>query len=584
MEERFMKSNPRSWCFRSVVGFAALLVIALPLAAQQGTGSTQKAPAPNSPEFTLTTSVNRVLLDVVVTDPRGNPVHGLTRDDFALEEDGKPQNVINFDAYNFDKGMDYTPPDVPPLQPNTFVNLPATPERGPLYVLLYDLVNIPSDDQIFARRQLVKFIDSKPAGARFAIFVSSDGLHLVQGFTSDQRELFAAVDPKGTRPHVPEIFLMGVNFGEGDKLATAAKLNAIARYLAPMPGRKNLIWIASQFPLSLFPSKDDTGAYREEIRKTLDLLASNQIAVYPVDVSGVVMAEEYEAPGGLGDNGIATDDREKGVQISNPNAITTEGHAAKIAAGPGASKTVASYMAQDEIARITGGKAIYSSNDVRHSLAEVTENGGNYYTLTYSSTNKNYDGSLRHIQLRMKDKGCRLSYRRAYYGPAAQQSEAAPVDTLSASMKHGAPEDHRLIFGVHVAPTGAPSRGTREQMASLEKAQNDGASAGRLKPIPLQVYTIDYTVMARQLQIAGSNSPELEIAAAAYDSDGRLLNSTVDKAMEGSPSPTAERNAYRIEQQLDVPLAAKYLRFAVRDDRTDKIGAMEILLPLAPEK
>jgi hypothetical protein len=54
-----------------------------------------------------------------------------------------------------------------------------------------------------------------------------------------------------------------------------------------------LIWFGSEFPLSLFPSESDPAEYREEAKKTLDLFANNQIAVYPVDVSGVMVAETY---------------------------------------------------------------------------------------------------------------------------------------------------------------------------------------------------------------------------------------------------------------------------------------------------
>jgi hypothetical protein len=103
---------------------------------------------PESPAYTLKTSVNRVLVDVTIADAHGNPVHGLHKDDFLVEEDGHSQTVLSFDAYNFDKGMDYTPPKLPVLPPDTFVDLPSNPERGPLYVLLYDLVNIPLEDQI----------------------------------------------------------------------------------------------------------------------------------------------------------------------------------------------------------------------------------------------------------------------------------------------------------------------------------------------------------------------------------------------------------------------------------------------------
>ncbi|MGC2162615.1 MAG: VWA domain-containing protein [Silvibacterium sp.] len=558
----------------------------------------------------MKTTVNRVLLDVLVTDAHGNPVHDLTRDDFTVQEDGRPQRVLSFDAHNFDGGMDYTPPNLPPLRPNTFVNLPSTPVRGPLYVLYYDLVNIPIENQVFARKQLVKFITEKPAGARYAIFVSSDDVHLVQGFTSNQQELFAAIDPKSSRPHVPEIFLMGTNFGQGDKLATASRLSFIARYLAGLPGRKNLIWLASEFPLSLFPTGEDTDAYREEVKRTLDLLADNQIAVYPVDTSGVVLTEVYAPSGAAGDSGIATDVREKGIVVplaSQPGGNSKSGAGAappvnKFAGGPGVSLTVSSYMVQDEIARVTGGEAIYSSNNVQQSLARVTENGGNYYTLSYSPTNKNYNGALRHIHVQLAENEYHLSYRRAYYGimsdaPSAETKSTKDNlaqksgDPFSAYMEHGAPTVHQLVFGVHLRTLGLPAQGTREQMESIARQTtlmnaNDKLIAKSLRSVPLQTYAIDYTVMARQLQTLGETAPDIEIAAAAYDSDGRLLNATVNKVAENktsAPGKSMQEDAYRMEQRIDAPLAAKFIRVAVRDAGTGRIGAMEISLPLAPE-
>jgi VWFA-related protein len=557
---------------------AMLACIGVPLAAQQGAEAASSGQAAISPQFTLRTSVDRVLVDVTVTGAHGAPVHGLTRDDFTVEEDGQPQTVLSFDAYNFDTGMEYVPPNLPPMQPNTFVNLPASPERGPLYVLLYDLVNIPQEDQAYARAQLIKFIKAKPAGARFAIFVSSDGVHLVQGFTSDRQKLLAAVDVNGATPHVPEIFLMGANFGRGDRLAASARLASIARYLAPMAGRKNLIWFASQFPLSLLPIQDDTDAYREEVKATIDLLADTRIAVYPVDVSGVVVTESYAPSGDAGGAGITSDDRQKG--IPSPGTSTGSGGASPPPSkGPGYSLLAASYMAQDEIARMTGGEAVYSSNNLVGALERVTGDGGSYYTLAYSPSNKQFNGHLRRIEVRLKEGKYRLSYRRAYYGVSRPSSDEPANNPLSASMKYGAPEDHRLIFGVHLA-LASPDR-SGEQRINLSKPGNRKSS----KTAPAQAYTIDYTVMAQQLRAAGDTAPHFAIAAAVYDADGRMLSSVVNEAVEFDPPAAGQARAskaYRMGQHLDAPAGARFMRFAVRDLQTGKTGAMEITLPLAP--
>src|SRR5271165_2787729 len=68
-------------------------------------------------------NVRRVVLDVVVTDSKGQAVHGLTKEDFFVAEDGKPQQILSFDANGFGQAMDYVPPKLPPEPPNTFVNL-----------------------------------------------------------------------------------------------------------------------------------------------------------------------------------------------------------------------------------------------------------------------------------------------------------------------------------------------------------------------------------------------------------------------------------------------------------------------------
>jgi hypothetical protein len=94
----------------------------------------------------------------------------------------------------------------------------------------------------------------------------------------------------------------------------------------------------------------------------------------------------------------------------------------------------------------------------------------------------------------------------------------------------------------------------------------------------LQTYQIDYTIAARY--------PLLEIAAAAYDDDGKILNSAIQRVMEEreqfleAPKGGA---IYRVRQQFDVPVNAATVRVAVRDVATDNVGALEIKLPLAPD-
>ncbi len=569
-------------------------------------------------KFRLKTTVRRVVVDVVVTDAKGEPVHGLTEHDFTIDEDGRQQTVLSFEANGFKAGMDYLPPKLPGQPPNTFVNLPATPEKGPLYVLLYDLVNMDNDqtilnanqtqDQIRGRQQLVKFIQSKPEGARFAIYVWSDGLHMLQGFTSDRALLYAAIDPHSSRPHIPEIFLGGENFGRGEPHATVAIFRQLAADLDGLPGRKNLIWFSGTFPLTFSPGKDDGPQYTDQLKRTIDLLASNQIAIYPIDVRGVAV-ENWQGTNGIEKDGAVQSeryaggaappsDKTGGAIAGAPSAAEKSSHR-----GGGSSLIPASYFAQDEIAEQTGGHAFHGNNDLSALLNQATEAGVSYYTLTYSPTDLKYDGRARSIRVRLPEKGYHVDYRRSYYatdtaGPqqgatlrevSAKTAGAAEQrsDPLAVYLRHGAPAAHAVVFVAHVHPMGSPIKGIPESLpepgqeaAALSPAHKRAAKT----PVLLQKFAIDYTVMAHLSSSSAPGAVHLEFAAAAYDADGKVLSATANSAMETGVTATGQpAKAYRAQELVDVPVAATSLRFAVQDVDDGRIGAMEIKLPLAGE-
>ncbi|HZM48879.1 MAG TPA: hypothetical protein VFE68_00215, partial [Vicinamibacteria bacterium] len=57
-------------------------------------GMVARAQTPAPPEFP--SEVALITVDAVVVDATGQSVDGLTRDDFAVEEDGRPQDIVNF--------------------------------------------------------------------------------------------------------------------------------------------------------------------------------------------------------------------------------------------------------------------------------------------------------------------------------------------------------------------------------------------------------------------------------------------------------------------------------------------------------
>jgi VWFA-related protein len=536
--------------------------------------------------------VRRVPIDIVVTDKQGNPVKGLRKEDFTVTEDKKPQKILSFEY--FDSAQTFTPPKLPPMPANTFINLPKVTEQGPLYILYYDMVNTPPDDQMSFRKQLFDYIDHAQPGTRMAVFVNATGLHMLQGFTSDHELLKAALLTKGPGPHMPDVFEDARNYGQNDAGAALSNLHFIADYMSGIPGRKNLLWLSVSFPIPVGPLVTGVNAQQggvgggfssstmqindlslllqKSIKETYAAMMRSQIALYPIDVCG--------------------------INCDSP----------------------AKNQYEDTIAADSGGHAYYANNRTVELIDKAVSNGENYYSVSYQPTNTKYDGLERDIVITMpnfKKSGYTLSYRTLYFGVSDDdvQTEHKPgtvearaeakkaEDTLYANIEHGAPMLHDLVFSAHVSTVGSSVLATPEQMLSLEdspkyfRTRKHDKPLTPLKPVQLQKYNIDYGVIDAQLKDAASRKgapATLEFAAAAYDNDGRLMNSMLnqgqvasqgkDKANDPAKSKDAKSDAlFHAIQELEVPAGAAWIRLAVRDQLNNRTGTLEVRLPLKPE-
>lgn len=588
-----MKARMWLGCLTAAAGMAAGAW------AQSGDATAKGVSVPDTPLFKL--EVRRVPVDVTVMDKQGHAVKGLKKSDFIVKEDGKPQNILTFEYFDGSK-PDFTPPKLPPLPANTFINVPRTPERGPLYVLYYDMVNTPLVNQMEFRRQLLKFVDEAPAGVRIAIFVNARRLQLLQGFTADHELLKQAILYQGDGPHIPKVFIYGSNFGAGDAGGALSNLDFMAEYLAGLPGRKNVIWLASQFPIPVGPTVvgsgqmggggappsmgvgpqggpqvlDYTDLMWDMIHRTYTAMMKAQVALYPVDLKGVT---------GAAANGEAADS-----MINN------------------------GYM--NTIAAATGGQAYYSNNRLDELITKAVDDGASYYSLSYEPNEKNFNSTKGYeqqrsieVSLKGKKKGDYvLHYREGYYAVPSDQVKADKTtnalqarfvaakaqDTLFANIEHGAPQAHDLLFTAHLEAAGQPQMATEEQMKQLVdspvyfKTRKANKPAATPKPVKLQKYLIDYAVIDPQLKALaaqGARPPVLEFAAAAYDNDGRLLNSILnDGVPSGKKGSKAKTDAlFAATQELDAPAGTEYIRLAVRDTLNDRTGTLEVKLPLKAE-
>src|SRR5215831_3937514 len=172
-----------------------LLVFCLPMAASPQFQTS--APGNTNPIPTLKARVRLVVVDVVVSNNKGEPVPGLKKEDFEVSEDGKPQTVSVFEEH---RGVRPTQIKLPPMPPGVYTNFPVTQTADSVNIILLDALNTPSSDQTYVHSQMLKYLRTIPPRTRVAIFTLASRLIMLQGITTDSSLLLAALNSEKAGP------------------------------------------------------------------------------------------------------------------------------------------------------------------------------------------------------------------------------------------------------------------------------------------------------------------------------------------------------------------------------------------------
>ena len=274
----------------------------------------QQSQTPPGPAIKAETREVRV--DVVVTDKKGNYVQDLTTKDFHLYEDNKEQPINTFSFGADPKG-------------------PIEAQRHYI-VLFFDNSTMDLSDQPRARAAAGKFIDAYAGADRVMSVMNFGGsLQIVQNFTTDAARLKQAVGgivTSNVSPNAsasngsgslsstpgsaasagpPTAGLQSAAFpslgnAEGDfgAYTLLLSLRQLAKNLATIPGRKSLILFTAGFELS--PER------YSELTATIDACNKANVAVYPMDVRGLVTPISRLVPGAPPDSWAMQQNRAAG--------------------------------------------------------------------------------------------------------------------------------------------------------------------------------------------------------------------------------------------------------------------------------
>lgn len=505
------------------------------------------AGAQNAAPFHFNANSNLVLISVVVRDRQGHLVKGLTRNDFELREDKKPQRIATFDFENVDEPMAAAaaaPVHRTALTPagSKIAVTPALNHRR-LVVLFFDLTGMQPEEIGQAVESGKKYVRRQRLPADLVAVASlSTSLEINQDFTNDRDKIQRALNAlnpaaqagleqgsTGTTEGQPD---SGSSFTPDDTEFNVFNtdyrleaLEALAEMLTPIQEKKSVIYFAG--------GMSKTGIENEaELRAAINAAVKANVALYTVDTRGL----QALPPGGEAQNaslqGVAPYSGQSTLNQYDSNFDSQE--------------TLAT-LASD-----TGGQAFFDNNDFGRVYESVQEDTSAYYILGYHSSNPVQDGAFRHVSVRLRRPGLKLRYQAGYY---------APRDSL-----------HRNQSG--------REQQLEDELASQlpENALPFYLATGYFQLRPKQYFlSANIAIPGRELtQGTASNKDQVDVAARVEDANGNEVGRLRDRIRlnAGEAIHLKERNL-QYNTGFVLPPGHYRVRFVVRENQTGQMGAFE---------
>jgi VWFA-related protein len=437
-----------------------------------------------APEGTIKVEVRQVLVPVVVTDPQGHHVTGLSQADFKVFEDGAEQKITAFNVENSGLPPTGIPAKADPALAASSASAAALPPAPSphaasahaavrrTYMICIDTLHTSFNNFAAARAALVKlFQQEHSADSQYVVISLGASPEMVLNVTSDSSAALAVFESK----HFQKVFLDGQQGGlqaemerfrrdltetryacdlaaqdkvfktkcaagmdratqqarqiaELDRTVTVGflrQLRSLVAQLARARDRRTIVLISDGFQI-------------EPGREALALVD----AYFPPASHCLVPPDLFCPPSAMQSTSRMAEEFEPILQLAAASNVTIDtidsrglyGQQAFDASNPGAPVSVDSAVGRAErngaaasgntlreIAAATGGTAFHDDNNLLGGLQRAFADGRDYYTIAYVSGNENFDGKFRAITIKVRDPKALVNAKRGYWAaPAAQ--------------------------------------------------------------------------------------------------------------------------------------------------------------------
>jgi VWFA-related protein len=382
-----------------------------------------------------------VQIDVTVTDREGKIVKDLKPGDFEIFENGEKQEISNFSFVSASSEL------VPANTKQTakdristpLLNVPLKPENVRRTIaLVVDDLTLSFESTYYVRRALKKFVDEQMlTGDLVAIVRTGGGTGALQQFTSDKRQLYAAIEKVrwnslgagGTGAFAPmEATLLERSKSLGAEVSdeqleaekdslrnsnqfredlfatgTLGAINYIVRGMRNLPGRKSIMLLSDGFQLF----SETTGGFKEStrvlesLRQLIDLANRSSVIVYTMDARG------------LATTGMTAQDNTSGLSTEQVGEKLSERR----------DKLFDTQAGLVYLARETGGFPIINNNNLSGGIRKILDDQS-YYLIGYQPDTETFDPKTRRfnrLEIKVKRKDTSVRYRSGFFGVSDEQ-------------------------------------------------------------------------------------------------------------------------------------------------------------------
>ncbi|MCA1589035.1 MAG: VWA domain-containing protein [Acidobacteria bacterium] len=407
-----------------------LLVLFASLAGTGQTAVTSPTPPPADDGDVVKISTNLIQIDVTVTDRSGRIVPDLRPEEFEVFENGQRQQISNFSFVSNVREQI----EAPGRSERPAVVLPppsVRPEQVRRTIaLVVDDLTLSFESVHYTRRALKKFVDQQMhEGDLVAIIRTGAGIGALQQFTTDRRQLYAAIErirwnpvgnggvsaftPLQSRPQTgreEEPAEPGERTQEGIERefndfresvfasGTLGAINYVVRGMRDLPGRKSIMLLSDGFSLFAQDAQGfrESSRILESLRRLVDAANRAAVVIYTLDARGLAIT------------GLTAADDTSGRSAADVETALSERR----------NKLFDTQDGLRYLAVQTGGISITNNNDLSGGIRRILDDQS-YYLIGYQPDDDTFDPRIRRfnkLQIKVNRPGVKVRYRSGFFG------------------------------------------------------------------------------------------------------------------------------------------------------------------------